>query len=211
LFESLEQVYQHYLSTDRLGGPHVLQQYVDRPHLLQGHKYSLRMFVVISNYCGSYLYPQGYFNIARQSYQPNDLSMLGAHLTNEHLPLQGESAHHQIPTSQCPSFEGIYEKIVSAVKQVLAALKRQAPELFFSLEAHAAFSLFGFDFMLDEQLRLWLLEVNHGPCFPKSEHHPLQDYLYRDFWQKITGCFVMPILRDDQKIFVPEQEFLRML
>ena len=59
LFQHLSQLKAHYLSSNRLGGSHVLQEYITPPHLLkgpsEGHKYSLRMFVVLTNYHGAYL------------------------------------------------------------------------------------------------------------------------------------------------------------
>ena len=48
--------------------------------------------------------------------------------------------------------------------------------------------------MLDETGRLWLLECNHGPCFPKLDEHPLQAPLYHRFWRELINMFVAPIL-----------------
>ncbi len=48
-------------------------------------------------------------------------------------------------------------------------------------------------FLWTPSLRPWLLEANHGPCFPKSDDHPLQKYLYYDFWQALIDNFVSPI------------------
>ena len=31
------------------------------------------------------------------------------------------------------------------------------------------FDIFGYDFILDNDNKLWLLEINHKPCFPKGE------------------------------------------
>jgi tubulin--tyrosine ligase len=53
---------------------------------------------------------------------------------------------------------------------------------------------FGFDLMLDRSHRLWLLEINHGPCFPIEDHHPLQRVLYDEFWRAMLNRFVLPIM-----------------
>ena len=51
--------------------------------------------------------------------------------------------------------------------------------------------------MLDDQDKMWLLEVNHGPCFPIESHHPLQEILYQKFWQSMIDQFVLPIVNGE--------------
>lgn len=192
IFTLLEAIKAHFESPGHFDGPHVLQQYITKPHLLNGHKYSFRMFVVITNYSGAYLYPQGYFNVCHDVYKGYNFDSLGCHLTNEHLEGFGECNSIQIPTTQCQNFDKIYSQMRESVMRVLRAFRLSSPDVF-SFEEFKAFSIFGFDFMLDKNLKLWLLEINHGPCFPKQENHPLQEYLYNDFWQAVLNQFVMPI------------------
>ena len=47
--------------------------------------------------------------------------------------------------------------------------------------------------MCDDRDHMWLLEANHGPCFPIEPHHPLQETLYQDFWKAVVAQFVLPI------------------
>jgi len=193
IFNSLDDIKQHFEGTDRFGGQHVLQQYITHPHLLNGHKYTFRMFVIISNFTGVYLYKNGYFNVAREAYPSNDFSHLEPHLTNEHLHADHSPNVWQIPTKQCPNFDAIYQKMQHSIHEVIAALNKEAPALFSDHTRAKAFSFFGFDFMLDEKLKLWLLEVNHAPCFPKEEDHLLQEHLYDEFWKTIITSFIVPM------------------
>jgi hypothetical protein len=193
LFDQIDAIYDHYLNTNRYGGEHVLQQYIIKPHLINGHKYTFRMFVVISNYNGAFLYKDGYFNVARAPYDPLDVSNLSCHLTNEHLWSGDQQNNWQIPTTQCPNFSVIYKKMYASVSETMREFYIQAPAINVSKNDNKAFSLFGFDFILDEKLKLWLLEVNHGPCFPKSDHHILEKHLYQQFWLDIIDGFVKPI------------------
>ncbi len=50
-------------------------------------------------------------------------------------------------------------------------------------------AIFGYDFLVDHDMHVWLLEANHGPCFPIDESHPLQKYVYHDFWQTFISSF----------------------
>jgi hypothetical protein len=193
LFKELSAIEAHYLSSQRLGGEHVLQRYLSQPALLRGHKYSMRMFVVLSQQQGAYLYPQGYLNVALEPYQANDFSSLSPHLTNEHLNDEAGANVVQIPSHRLAYFPLFYQQIQCIVKDTILALQAQYPKLFHHKNP-AAFALFGFDFMADVHNRVWLLEANHGPCFPIQAEHPLQAPLYDGFWSAFIQDFVEPML-----------------
>ena len=194
IFQTLGQIEQHYLSSNRLGGEHVLQQYLD-PHLLRGeHKYSIRLFVVTTNYAKSFLYPYGYYNVAKEPYQATSFSDLKPHLTNEHLD-DNEANVIQIPTARFESFVLLYPHIKAMVTAVFQGLEQWFPEAFVC-NASRVLAIYGFDFIVDAAGCPWLLEANHGPCFPISESHSLQHYLYEDFWQALITSFIEPIARN---------------
>lgn len=190
IFQELNDLKSHYLSSKRMGGDHVLQHYITQPHVLSGHKYSIRMFVVLTNDVGSYIYPHGYLNVAKQVYQANYFVDLRSHLTNEHL-------HHdepnvvQVPTKPVPGFDYIYQQIKVIVSKTIGGLRSLHPQAF-TRQEQRTLAIFGFDFIVDADLRVWLLEANHGPCFPCGEH-PLQQALYADFWRAFITGFVEPI------------------
>ncbi len=205
IFQQLSDLKNHYLSANRLGGEHVLQQYLTKPHLLNGHKYSIRMFVVITNYAGAYLYPDGYLNVAKYVYQPTGFDDLRSHLTNEHLR-HDESNVTQVPTKPIPGFIYIYQQIKRIVSAVIKGLKQLYPQAFVA-EERRTLAIFGFDFIVDSDLRAWLLEANHGPCFPCNADHPLQHRLYDEFWQAFITSFVEPIASKSQVQQIGYQTF----
>ena len=124
LCPQLSDVTDYFLSNKRFDGPHVLQQYIHPPHLLQGHKYSIRLFVVMTNYCGAYLYPEGYFNVTKQPYNADDFTNIACHLTNEHLTHGDEPDSIQIPTSKAPHFESIFNQLKSIITKVITGLSQ---------------------------------------------------------------------------------------
>ena len=63
----------------------------------------------------------------------------------------------------------------------------------FNQDKHRRLAIFGFDFMVDADERVWLLEANHGPCFPISDAHSLQKNLYHEFWHNFIASFINPI------------------
>lgn len=191
LFSNVLAIERYFSSNQRLSGPYVLQSYINTPHLLRDNrKYSIRHFMVLSSHQGAFLYPYGYYNVAKQSFDSNDFTDLSAHLTNEHLYGQ-EPNVIQIPSHLFSGHPKLYQQIKKIVIRLISALKQHYPDAFQS-HSEPRLALFGMDFMVDNTGRVWLLEANHGPCFPIDESHPLQEPLYKDFWQALIASFVTP-------------------
>tara|TARA_Y100001968_G_C19323462_1_gene700488 strand:- start:180 stop:1124 length:945 start_codon:yes stop_codon:yes gene_type:complete len=199
LFESLDDIAKHFKQSKRLGGTHVLQHYLT-PHLLRDNrKYSIRCFMVLTSHAQAYLYPTGYMNVAKTPYSA-DLTALSAHLTNEHL-FEQQTNVIQIPSSQF----SWYPTLLPHIKRVLSTLSQQLMHHYtqaFCTKNPLKWAIFGMDFMLDNTQHLWLLEANHGPCFPSARHHPLQAYVYDGFWCAFIKQFI------DKDLQLTKQESL---
>lgn len=208
IFQSVEDIKNHFLNSKRLGGPHVLQAYIDEPHLLKGpqfgHKYSLRIFMILTE-SEAYLYPKGYYNVALKPYDRFNFDYLGAHLTNEHLEHEVLNVV-QIPTVQYALFQRFWPQIKEMCRKLaLRFLSKYGDKTVSKL------AFLGVDFMVDAYERVWLLEVNHGPCFPTVDTHPLYEKLYQGFWQSVVDEIVLPKFSGIKKpltefIFIGEVE-----
>lgn len=206
VFQNIDEIEAHFSQPNRLGGEHVLQRYINKPHLLRDErKYSIRLFLVVTNYSDAFLYHQGYFNVAMHQYTPTQFTDLRPHLTNEHLS-HDEANVIQIPSDRFAHFPELFEQIKSLTSEVIKGLRQQFPQAFVTRKTRQ-FALFGVDAMVDSTGRAWLLEFNHGPCFPTDDEHPLQKYLYRDFWQALIDNFVMPIAHGSVG-FMPDGSFV---
>ncbi len=192
LFETIDQLEAHYVQSKRLSGPHVLQCYIDNPHLLRGHKYSIRVFVVLTNDMGGFLFPEGYLNVARYPYQYSFAESC-VHLTNEHL-MPDQSNVIQIPATRLALFSDFYISIKSKIAALLSLLIKQHPSVFGS-EQSRRFAIYGFDFLVDSNHKVWLLEANHGPCFPTIADHPIQRPVYDRFWHAFIVQFLEPLAK----------------
>ena len=149
------------------------------------------MFVVLTNDNGAYIHPEGYFNIALRPYQTTDFNDLNAHLTNEHLRHDTQNVI-QIPTAQYALFKPFYPQIKKISSALLEALAKQHPHAFTRNE-NKKIAIFGFDFMVDAQDKVWMIEANHAPCFPTDDQHPLQGKLYEPFWNAFIDQFIEPL------------------
>lgn len=196
LFKSIAALKSHYQSPHRLGGEHVIQEYIQPQLLRDNRKYSIRNFIILTNYGGAYCYNEGYFNIALTPYS-DDYSNLQAHLTNEHLNADHPNSL-QIPCSKFSYYQELTEQIMPILSKVFKALRDDFKVN--TLEKPPQLAIFGFDFMVDNTERLWLLEANHGPCFPVDFNHPMQTFVYQSFWQQLIINFLNPIAQGNNTV-----------
>ena len=193
LFLSLDEVKAHFVSPNRMGGPQVLQRYIDDPLLIQGpvsgHKFSIRHLLVLSTHRESAVYPCGYLNVALRPYEKDQYNLMDAHLTNEHLDDTRITSIQRL-TDEMALYQPYKQRIVSICQRLVRALKSDFVSIF--NESQPRIACIGLDFMIEAgSEKLWLLEANHGPCFPTSDTHPLFNSLYRPFWQQLIQHFVL--------------------
>lgn len=180
LASNTKQLQDYFQQANRFSGIHVVQRYIDAPLLYQDRKFSLRMFVVLGHQ-QMYFHPHGYLNVCREPYCNEDFSKLYAHLTNEHLFTTGRKNNQQILSDHWHDFE-----------YYLPEIQRQCNAIFLPFCMNPNYpnkqiAVLGVDFMIDLNKRVWLLEVNHGPCFPTDDAHPLFNTLYKLFWDAAVG------------------------
>eukprot|EP00933_Yihiella_yeosuensis_P034171 TRINITY_DN27694_c0_g1_i1.p1 TRINITY_DN27694_c0_g1~~TRINITY_DN27694_c0_g1_i1.p1 ORF type:complete len:674 (-),score=137.73 TRINITY_DN27694_c0_g1_i1:79-2100(-) len=161
----------------------VIQRYVDKPLLLQGRKFDIRVYCCIARTAPKHLwfFHPGYCKVALEPYSVGDLSddqQRFAHLTNacvqrshpDYKDCRGqhiwslEQAEAEIrQNGHWQNEEGtLWPHLHQEMKKVIGHLYRASVG---SLQRKAGyFDLLGLDFMLDESLNLHLLEVNSNPA-----------------------------------------------
>lgn len=214
LFNNVEELKKHYQSTQRLGGEHVVQQYIPNPALINGRKFTFRLPVILTNYAGVFIYHEGYINISALPFNLNDNFVnKKTHITN--YVIDGEFAHiEQRLIHSLDNFSDLYQQMSVIVHCVIKALLKIAPH-YLKYKNINIFEIFGFDFILDTNGKLWLLEINQGPDAPTFEDNVLDKTLWNHFWDDIVKDFVIPIALNKpleqykhfQQVFKPTQSF----
>ena len=164
----------------------VLQEYIRNPLLVEGRKFDLRLYVAVTSFAPvrAYLYGNGLARFANLPYDAgfDSLSSPAVHLTN--VSLNKQHPEFVKNTSAARDDEGsvwsldairtrleslghdsasIFQHIDRLIVASLAAVEPViAPELV-SFQPSPCFELFGFDVILDAELKPWLLEVNSFP------------------------------------------------
>jgi len=185
---------------------YVVQRYIERPLLLDGLKFDLRVYVLVAG-CSPlrlYIHEEGLVRLATEPYSTPSSSNLAStcmHLTNyavnklhpafvfnsdSNVDCVGhkrslKSTYVQLQTlgldvsSLKMAISSLVVKTVASVQPVLAHIYRTCqPE---DLENACCFEILGFDILVDQGLKPWLLEVNHSPSF--SVDTPLDKQIKR--------------------------------
>ncbi|XP_063078388.1 probable tubulin polyglutamylase TTLL2 [Engraulis encrasicolus] len=154
-----------------------VQRYISNPLLISGYKFDLRIYVCVKSFSPLtiYMYQEGLVRFATEKFNLGALNNLYSHLTNtsinklgpfystdkEHI---GEGCKWTLSKFRCfLQSLGInelllWQKINNIVTLTLLAIAPSIPSRRNCIE------LFGFDILIDENFKPWLLEVNYSPA-----------------------------------------------
>ncbi|NXA07266.1 TTLL4 polyglutamylase, partial [Sapayoa aenigma] len=167
--------------------PLLVQRYLHKPYLIGGKKFDLRIYVYVTCYdpLRIYLFKDGLVRFASCKYSSSmeSLSNKFVHLTNysvnkknmeyksnsDETACQGHKwalkALWSYLTQKGVNSEAIWEKIKDIVIKTIIASETYVNSLvkMYVRRPYCCHELFGFDIMLDENLKPWILEVNISP------------------------------------------------
>ncbi|GMH62764.1 hypothetical protein TrRE_jg1675 [Triparma retinervis] len=189
--------------------PCIVQEYLKDPYLINGKKFDLRIYVLVTSFdpLRAYVFQEGLCRFSTHNYSMKKLNSRFAHLTN--YSVNKKSKHFVAPTSDNNSdMEGskwsltaLWRYLMQAegkgtVKRCQNEVKRLITKTLIAAEGEIAplvhrhlkspgccYELFGFDVFLDKALRPWLIEVNISPSLMGSS--PLD--------QKIKGTLMADV------------------
>uniref|UniRef100_A0A8C2DWF3 Tubulin--tyrosine ligase n=1 Tax=Cyprinus carpio TaxID=7962 RepID=A0A8C2DWF3_CYPCA len=164
---------------DNQGQVHVIQKYLEKPLLLEpGHrKFDIRSWVLVDHQYNIYLYREGVLRTSSEPYNSSDLQDMTCHLTNhciqkEHSQNYGryeegnemffdEFRQYLLTTHSVAMETSILPQIKHIIRSCLTCIE---PAISTKHLSYQSFQLFGFDFMLDESFKVWLIEINGAPA-----------------------------------------------
>ncbi|XP_070832198.1 tubulin monoglutamylase TTLL4 [Chaetodon trifascialis] len=167
--------------------PLLVQKYLHKPYLISGNKFDLRIYVYVTAYdpLRIYIFSDGLVRFASCKYSSSmkTLSNKFMHLTNYSVNKKNSEYQTNSDDKACQGHKWalkalwqylgsrgvnttlIWEKIKDIViKTVIASEPYVNSLLKMNVRTpHSCHELFGFDIMLDENLKPWILEVNISP------------------------------------------------
>jgi len=162
----------------------IVQRYVPNPMLLPPHsrKFDLRVywFIASTNPVRVY-YHDGTTRSSLESFDAEDTTNMGQHLTNVavqkqnkalyasskeelRLSFDGKGGLGDILRQEFPQHPDPMEDVRAQIRHAIATVfLSDADELASTQFTDRSFSLIGGDFIIDDDLRVWLLEIQEGP------------------------------------------------
>ncbi|KAL3280947.1 hypothetical protein HHI36_004173 [Cryptolaemus montrouzieri] len=155
----------------------IVQRYIEKPLLIGGYKFDLRLYVCIPSYhpINIYIYKEGLARFGTDKFNLKDLTNPFRHLTNcsinklgpnytEMKDRIGAGCKWTLQQLRKYFFQAgihdwlIWQRISNLVILTILSHSTQVPETV------NCFDFFGFDVLIDEDLKPWLLEVNLSPA-----------------------------------------------
>lgn len=155
----------------------IVQKYIPNPLLIAGYKFDLRIYVLVTSFrpLHIYVYHEGLVRFGTEKFDLNYLKNVYSHLTNTSINKQspcyatdkdriGRGCKWSIGQLRTYFHQNdiddrlLWHKINAIIILTLLA---QAPEV--QENCTNSFELFGFDVLVDTNLKPWLLEVNFSP------------------------------------------------
>uniref|UniRef100_D3YY08 Tubulin tyrosine ligase-like family, member 4 n=1 Tax=Mus musculus TaxID=10090 RepID=D3YY08_MOUSE len=200
--------------------PLLVQRYLHKPYLISGSKFDLRIYVYVTSYdpLRIYLFSDGLVRFASCKYSPSmkSLSNKFMHLTNYSVNKKNTEYQANADETACQGHkwalkalwnylsqkginsDAIWEKIKDVVVKTIISSEPYVTNLLklYVRRPYSCHELFGFDIMLDENLKPWVLEVNISPSLHSNSplDISIKGQMIRDLLN-LAG-FVLPNMED---------------
>ncbi|KAL1771303.1 tubulin-tyrosine ligase [Sigmodon hispidus] len=196
---------------DNQGQVHVIQKYLERPLLLEpGHrKFDIRSWVLVDHQYNIYLYREGVLRTASEPYHADNFQDKTSHLTNHCIQKEYSKNYGKYEEWNEMFFEEFSQYLSSSLNSslessILLQIKHIIRSCLMSIEPsistrylpYQSFQLFGFDFMVDEELKVWLIEVNGAPACAQK--------LYAELCQGIVDIAISSVFPPPDTEQVPQ-------
>ena len=149
---------------------YLIMDYISNPHLINGLKYDLRVYVVVTSFnpLKIYLYNEGLVRFATQIYSN--------YVKNKNSNVDGEGSKwsHSALKKKYRELGIDVETLFSKIKDVIVKTIISSETSMLDMNSrsfkyrNSFFELYGFDILIDDNLKPWVLEVNVSPSLNSS-------------------------------------------
>jgi hypothetical protein len=156
----------------------LVQAYLDAPHTIRGHKYVLRLYVLIASLdpLRVYLYRQGFAKLASEPWDPEDADNPFSQLTNPDINARNDRAEVPVEFIDLDRYHAWLrdqghddDRLFTRLKDLVAltvisgvdAMRQRTAEA--GADPRGGYELLGLDCLVDDTLRPWILECNLSP------------------------------------------------
>uniref|UniRef100_A0A8D3CB34 Tubulin--tyrosine ligase-like protein 9 n=1 Tax=Scophthalmus maximus TaxID=52904 RepID=A0A8D3CB34_SCOMX len=159
---------------------YVAQRYIENPYLINGKKFDLRIYVLVTSYVPlkAWLYRDGFARFSSTRFSLSSIDDKYMHLTN--VAVQRTAPDYD-PEKGCKWQMQQLRRYLTAKhgREIVETLFKEMDNIFVRsllsvqkvmINDKHCFELYGYDVLLDQNLKPWLIEVNASPShMPSSQ------------------------------------------
>lgn len=157
---------------------YVVQRYIEKPYLIGGKKFDIRVYVLVTSYVPikAWLYRSGFARFSNTRFSLDSISDNFVHLTN--VAIQ-KTAPDYDPEKGCKwslqelrlflmAKHGpeVVRRVYQQIDEILIKSLQSVQKIIIN-DKHC-FEMYGFDIMFDSNLKPWIIEVNASPSLTAS-------------------------------------------
>lgn len=180
LFDNLEDIVNHIQNVQEEGeGEWIIQKYIKNPLLIEGRKFDIRVNVLVTDNFEIFMNPFGFVRTIGHQYYPyltgNSIDDKLIHITNHSVqknsPLYEEFEEANVMSlPQLQSYfdfkygyntlnieRDLFPQWKEIIRDTITSGKK---EMIKGIGNRRCFEVFGFDFLIDDSFKTWMLEVN---------------------------------------------------
>ena len=189
----------------------IIQKYIEKPLLFRGRKCDIRIWVLLTQNMKVYVFKEGHLKTCSVEFNINSNNAF-THITNYSFQKYSDNFQKFEKGNEVPFFEfqkfidekypgknyKLNKDLMEKVKEIISISLRSVKDKINKNNRNYQFELFGYDFMLDEDFNVFLIEINTNPGLEESSP-----------WIKI----IVPRMLDDalrltlDQLFEPKYDF----
>lgn len=179
---------------------YVISRYIDKPLLIGGKKFDVRLYVLVTSYrpLKAFMYREGFARFCNVNYTADEDEMDNPfiHLTNVAIQKNNEdyntahggkwSMYNLRLYVEAIRGQEAAEKLFSSINFiVLHSLKAVQPVM---INDKHCFECYGYDIIIDDELKPWLVEVNASPSLTSTttDDRKMKSRLIRDVFELVV-------------------------
>ncbi|XP_041378081.1 uncharacterized protein LOC121390355 [Gigantopelta aegis] len=158
----------------------IVQRYIHNPLLLDERKFDIRAYMLIANTTPYLvLYHKGYVRLSCFKYNREDTD-LTTHLTNQYIQKRAPQysevkedtawsmdkfnkyINERVASDKTVEKDWVYNSLTKQMQRIMLHCFNSVKHKLHCKVGY--FDLYGLDFMIDQSMKVWLIEVNINPC-----------------------------------------------
>ena len=159
----------------------LIQKYIENPLLYKGRKCDMRVWVLLTHNMKVYFFKEGHLKTCSITYDVNSKDAF-RHITNYSFQKYNDNFQKYEKGNEVPFYEfqkfidenypkknyKLNKDLIEQIKEIVSITTKSVKDQINKNERKYQFEIFGYDFMLDSNFNLFLIEINDNPGIEES-------------------------------------------